>query len=311
MYIPIKVDTSDKSAKSGVIISKIETPAGSHDSLFKAHVLRDKGELLLTVTQTGAVPNPSNTADIGITYQLCNEQTNVCFRPQTEHLSLSLPTAPPSQVNASPEDPVSLMDKLLQLFKTNQDNMLIMFELMFMAGLLSVATPCVYPILPITSMFIIGRANGETRKEKQHAVAYLVGMVITYMILGLVAGMTGGVFNTFMQSAGVNLGFAVFFAFFAISLLGFYELSFMQSQIHTLDQHSSQVKGVTGTLLMGCVAGLVISPCVGPIVFALLLQIADNIAAKTDALAALNQTLGFWDKLKIASQGSIMMAGFG
>ena len=203
------------------------------------------------------------------------------------------------------------MDRLLLLFKNNQDNMIIMFGLMFMAGLLSVATPCVYPMLPITSMFIVGRANGEASKEKQHALAYLVGMVITYMALGLIAGMTGGAFNTFMQSAFVNLGFALFFAFFAIALLGFYELSFMQNEVHSMDQHSSRVKGVGGTLLMGSVAGLVISPCVGPIVFALLLQVADNIAAKAAVLALANQSLGFWDKLSIASQGSVMMSGFG
>jgi thiol:disulfide interchange protein DsbD len=56
---------------------------------------------------------------------------------------------------------------------------------------------------------------------------------------------------------------------------------------------------------------LVISPCVGPIVFALLLQVADNIAEKTAALALVNQSLGFFDKLTIATQGSVMMAGFG
>jgi thiol:disulfide interchange protein DsbD len=54
----------------------------------------------------------------------------------------------------------------------------------------------------------------------------------------------------------------------------------MQNEVHSLDQHSSRVKGVGGTLLMGSVAGLVISPCVGPIVFALLLQVADKIAEK-------------------------------
>ena len=189
--------------------------------------------------------------------------------------------------------------------------MIIMFVLMFIAGLLSVATPCVYPMLPITSMIIVGRANGEANKEKQHALAYVIGIVGTYMALGLIAGMTGGTFNIFMQSAFVNLGFAVFFAFFALALLGFYELSFMQNKVHSLDQHSSQVKGVGGTLLMGSVAGLVISPCVGPIVFALLLQVTDSIAEKTAALSLVNQSLGFFDKLTIATQGSAMMAGFG
>lgn len=226
-------------------------------------------------------------------------------------------TLPASTVAASvqgddqADESLSFMDKLLALFESNKNNMFIMFGLMFVAGLLSVATPCVYPMLPITSMFIVGRANGDASKEKQHALAYFIGMVLTYMALGLMAGMTGGAFNTFMQSAFVNLGFAVFFAFFAIALLGFYELSFMQNEVHSLDQHSSKVKGVSGTLLMGSVAGLVISPCVGPIVFALLLQVADNIAEKAAALALINQSLDFWGKLTIASQGSVMMSGFG
>jgi len=314
IYIPVTIDPNSKLAASGLIISKLEKPTGLYDSLAKANVLRDKGDFTLELAQTGYKPASAKATNLELTYQLCNELTSVCFRPQTTYMDLTLPTtamAAPVQADTQLDESLSFMNKLLSLFKRNQDNMIIMFGLMFIAGLLSVATPCVYPMLPITSMFIVGRANGKANKEKQHALAYLVGMVGTYMALGLIAGMTGGAFNTFMQSAFVNLGFAVFFAFFALALLGFHELSFMQNEVHSLDQHSSRVKGVGGTLLMGSVAGLAISPCVGPIVFALLLQVADNIAEKTAALALVNQSLGFLDKLTIATQGSVMMAGFG
>jgi thioredoxin:protein disulfide reductase len=314
IYIPVTVDPNSKLAVSGLTISKLEKPAGVHDSLVKANVLRDKGDFTLELAQTGSKPAIVNSASLELTYQLCNELTNVCFRPQTTQADLTLPAstvAASVQSDTQVDESLSFMDKLLALFESNKNNMFIMFGLMFVAGLLSVATPCVYPMLPITSMFIVGRANGDASKEKQHALAYFIGMVLTYMALGLMAGMTGGAFNTFMQSAFVNLGFAVFFAFFAIALLGFYELSFMQNEVHSLDQHSSKVKGVSGTLLMGSVAGLVISPCVGPIVFALLLQVADNIAEKAAALALINQSLDFWGKLSIASQGSVMMSGFG
>ncbi|NOT11505.1 MAG: DUF255 domain-containing protein [Methylococcaceae bacterium] len=318
IYIPVTIDPNSKLAASGLALSKLEKPSGVHDDLVKANVLRDNGDFNLEIAETGKKSTNLKSTDLEITYQLCNELTNVCFRPQNTSVNLVLPAtaiaaATPTQSVAQTDESESLsfMDRLLLLFQNNKDNMIIMFGLMLIAGLLSVATPCVYPMLPITSMFIVGRANGEASKEKQHALAYLVGMVITYMALGLMAGMTGGAFNTFMQSAFVNLGFAVFFAFFAIALLGFYELSFMQNEVHEMDQKTSSVKGVTGTLLMGCVAGLVISPCVGPIVFALLLQVADNIAAKADALALTGQTLSFWDKLTISSQGSVMMSGFG
>lgn len=308
MFIPITFDVNGALAGAGLKIDKLEKPAGVYDEAVKATVLRDTGKFNLTLSGS------ANTATfpLAIKYQLCNDVTHQCFRPQTVSVDLKLPVSSTAKkVEPVKEDSESFTDKLLGLFKNNKDNVLIMFALMFIAGILSVATPCVYPMLPITSMFIVGRANGVAAKEKQHALAYVVGIVFTYMLLGLMAGMTGGAFNTFMQSGWVNLAFALFFTFFAIALLGFYELGFMQNEVHELDQHSARVQGLTGTWLMGAVAGLVISPCVGPIVFALLLQVADNIADKAAALALLNQTLTFADKFTISLQGSVMMAGFG
>ncbi|MDD5274498.1 MAG: cytochrome c biogenesis protein CcdA [Methylovulum sp.] len=311
IYIPIAIDSKAALTAAQLKITKLQKPAGVYDDKVKATVLRGQGEFTFSVAPLGAQPPSSPSVELAVGYQLCNDLTHVCYRPQTAPISLTLPTAAVMPTTESADDSMSITDQLLSLFKTNQDNTFVMFWLMFIAGILSVATPCVYPMLPITSMFIINRANGIAKKEKLHASAYVVGIIGTYMILGLMAGMTGGAFNTFMQSAWVNIGFALFFAFFAIALLGFYELAFMQNEVHSLDQQSSRVKGLGGTWLMGTVAGLVISPCVGPIVFALLLQVADNIAAQAAALVAVGEQLSFWDKLRIASQGSIMMGGFG
>jgi len=313
IYIPVAIDPKEKLAASELKLAVLQKPPGVYDGEVKAKVLRGKGDFILSITPLDIKTLQSNPLSVDVNYQLCNDMTHVCFRPQTTQVSLTLPTTAPAKVQpqVDSEESGSLTDQLLSMFKTNQDNTLVMFGLMFLAGILSVATPCVYPMLPITSMFIINRANGVAKKEKLHAFAYVIGIIGTYMALGLMAGMTGGAFNTFMQSAWVNIGFALFFAFFAIALLGFYELAFMQNEVHTLDQHSAKVKGLAGTWLMGAVAGLVISPCVGPIVFALLLQVADNIADKASVLAAMGQGLSFWDKLTIAWQGSIMMGGFG
>ncbi|MDD5214551.1 MAG: cytochrome c biogenesis protein CcdA [Methylococcales bacterium] len=306
MYIPITFDANGSLAGAGLKIDDVKRPAGVYDEEVKATVLRDTGKFDLTISGT---PNAASFP-LAVKYQICNDVTHQCFRPQT--VSVDLPFSNVSAAKkVEPESNESFTDKLLSLFKNNKDNVFIMFGLMLLAGMLSVATPCVYPMLPITSMFIVGRANGVAAKEKQHALVYVIGIVCTYMLLGLMAGMTGGAFNTFMQSGWVNLAFALFFTFFAIALLGFYELGFMQNEVHQLDQKSSNVGGLTGTFLMGSVAGLVISPCVGPIVFALLLQVADNIADKAAALALLNQTLTFADKFTISLQGSFMMAGFG
>ena len=310
IYIPIALDSKEALTAARLKISSLQKPAGVFDGKVKATVLRGQGEFTFSLTPLDRQP-PDRLVTLAVSYQLCNDLTHVCFRPQTAPINVTLPVAAAMQSAASADESISLTDQLLSLFKNNRDNTFVMFWLMFMAGMLSVATPCVYPMLPITSMFIINRANGIADKEKLHALVYVIGIIGTYMILGLMAGMTGGAFNTFMQSAWVNIGFALFFAFFAVALLGFYELAFMQNEVHSLDQQSARIKGLGGTWMMGAVAGLVISPCVGPIVFALLLQVADNIADKADALVAIGENLTFWDKLGIASQGSIMMGGFG
>jgi thiol:disulfide interchange protein DsbD len=313
MFIPISFDSNNALSAAGLKIDDITKPAGVYDSEVKATVLRGKGEFNLTIS--GAKTPPEKIA-LAVKYQICNDITHQCYRPQTVSVELAFSSLQPQLSNSKPsptklEKNENVTDTLLTLFKDNKNNVLVMFGLMLIAGMLSVATPCVYPMLPITSMFIVNRANGVASKEKQHAMVYVFGIICTYMLLGLMAGMTGGAFNTFMQSGWVNLAFALFFTFFAIALLGYYELGFMQNEVHQLDQHSSRVKGLTGTWLMGLVAGLVISPCVGPIVFALLLQVADNIADRAAELALINQTLTFADKLTISLQGSVMMAGFG
>lgn len=317
IYLQVAVDPDGKLANAQLKIANLQKPAGVYDSEVKATVLRDQGDFMLSLVPLGTGTTNGNPVALEVDYQLCNEITHVCFRPQTAQVNLILPITSAQKpvqnqsTNEGSEESISITNQILSLFNNNKDNTYIMFGLMFLAGMLSVATPCVYPMLPITSMFIVNRANGVTNQVKLHALAYVVGIIFTYTILGLMAGMTGGAFNTFMQSAWVNIGFAAFFSFFAIALLGFYELAFMQNEVHEMDQHSARVNGVTGTWLMGAVAGLVISPCVGPIVFALLLQVADQIADKANALAAMGQTLTFMDKLGVASQGSIMMSGFG
>lgn len=313
-YLPVVINPKKQLSKQGLIVSTFSLPSGEYDAEVKANVLRKTGTFKLNLLPKAEGTRLPETVDVALRYQLCDEITNVCFRPKTVMLTLSLPDKIVSQASISSVDSrtgQTWMEQLLALFSENKNNAVLLFGLMFLAGILSVATPCVYPMLPITSMLIVNRAQGQESKIKFHAGIYLFGMIATYVLLGIAAGMTGGAFNIFMQSAAVNLVFALFFAFFALSLLGYYEFAFMQSEVGALDQKTSKVNGLTGTLLMGSVAGLVISPCVGPIVFALLLQVADNIAAKADALSALGQVLTTWDRFAIAINGGLMMGGFG
>ncbi|KJV06182.1 protein-disulfide reductase DsbD family protein [Methylocucumis oryzae] len=308
IYLPINLDANNELAQQGLRMNPIEQPQGVYDEFAKAQVLRDTGDFIFTLTAIETAKPKQQTVQLTVKYQLCNDVTHVCYRPKTAAVQLPAPLLA-SDVDVS--STLTLTEQLLQWFHSSNDNLWLSFGLMLLAGLLSAATPCVYPMLPITAMFIVNRANGNRAKEKHHALVYFAGIILTYGLLGLMAGMTGGAFNAVMQSAWANLLLAVFFTTFALALLGYFELSFMQSQVYSLDQQSSKIKGLTGTWLMGCLAGLVISPCVGPIVFALLLQVADEIAEKAAALALAEQHISVAERFMIALTGSLQMTGFG
>jgi thiol:disulfide interchange protein DsbD len=112
-------------------------------------------------------------------------------------------------------------------------------------------------------------------------------MIFFYTLLGALAATTGTALSTIMTNAWVNLGFALVFAYLGLSMLGLYEFQFLSALTAKLDKASSRRRDVTGTFFMGTTAGLVVSPCIGPVVGAILLGITGQAAAVSVAGAGL------------------------
>ncbi|MDP6626015.1 MAG: cytochrome c biogenesis protein CcdA, partial [Nitrospinota bacterium] len=122
----------------------------------------------------------------------------------------------------------------------------------------------------------------------------------------------GGAFNVVMQSSLINLFFAILFGFFGLAMLGLFDFTVGGEDFTSrVSSAIGQRGGLFSTFLLGVTAGLIISPCVGPVVFTLLLQIADRIAEVNAALIAPGSEVSFMRKSLIAAQGGLMMGGFG
>lgn len=137
-------------------------------------------------------------------------------------------------------------------------------------GLLLAFTPCVYPMVPVTVGYFSTQGESRTRKVVLLAAMYVLGLALTYSVLGAVAATAGGVFGSAMQSTPVLVGIALVLIALALSMFGLYELqapSFIQSR-------SSGKSGVLGALIMGLIFGIVCAPCVGPVVLALMAFVA-------------------------------------
>lgn len=144
--------------------------------------------------------------------------------------------------------------------------------LAFVTGLLLSFSPCTYPMIPITVSIFAGQERSIGRGFVL-SLLYVGTMAIVYGIMGLIVSIVGGVFGAWLASPPVVIGIAVIFIIFALSMFGLYNLDLPSSFRNKLAK-SRKGGGIASTMVLGVVAALVVSPCVGPFVAGILLYIA-------------------------------------
>jgi thiol:disulfide interchange protein DsbD len=150
-------------------------------------------------------------------------------------------------------------------------NLLLALPLIFLLGLALNLTPCVYPIIPITISYF-GSQSHEGHKPVVLALFYVLGMAVMYSVLGVVAGLTGGLFGSQLQNPWVLSIFAL--VMFALALSQFDRKDgrpIWEFQLPAaLRNKAGSRSGILGAMLMGLMVGVVAAPCIGPAVVALL-----------------------------------------
>ena len=294
----------------GVRVTMLSGPAGERDDQVHATVLRGDGEFVFHLDTDSTAGALAGTFPTVLHYQICNDTTNICYPPRTRQIALrfvgnstSVGSLSESLPQAAPVTSPTVSERITSLFRQYMGHFFVAFGLVCLAGLVASATPCVYPILPITSAILAARGYGSRRQGQLHALVYFLGIIFFYTLLGLFAAVTGTALSVIMTSGWVNLAFATLFAYFGLSMLGLYEFQFMPALIAKIDAISGRRAGLSGTLLMGTTAGLVVSPCVGPVAGAILLQITGQTAGAGSPGDAVT-TSGI-------VRGLMLMTGFG
>lgn len=135
--------------------------------------------------------------------------------------------------------------------------------LAFGAGVLSVLSPCVLPILPII-------VTGTERDCRYRPLLIVLGLAITFVLMGVVSALFGGLIGQYMQH--VERGAGVLIMLFGLAMLAgfnpFKNLGFL-SNIHVQDNH-----GRWSGLLLGLTLGIIWIPCVGPVLSGVLAKVA-------------------------------------
>ena len=138
--------------------------------------------------------------------------------------------------------------------------------ILFLGGLALNLTPCVFPLIPITLGFFAMQSDGRRGHRFALSAMYVLGIVITYSMLGVVAALGGKMFGAWLQLPAVLIGFAVLMLVLSASMFGAYEIQ----PPRWIANRSGGRAGLAGALTMGLAIGIVAAPCVGPVVISLL-----------------------------------------
>jgi thiol:disulfide interchange protein DsbD len=153
----------------------------------------------------------------------------------------------------------------------------------FIAGLLLNTTPCVYPIIPITIGFFVnqGAREGKPKISKTFLMAsmYVLGMALTYSLLGVIAAKSGGLFGAALQNPIVLIALAAIMVALSLSMFGVYEFRLPEVLNRMATSSTQSTSGMLGAFVMGLTMGIVAAPCIGPFVLALLVEVGTKGSA--------------------------------
>jgi cytochrome c-type biogenesis protein len=144
------------------------------------------------------------------------------------------------------------------------------------AGVFSFLSPCVLPLIPSYLSFVSGvsleeiqAANASSHVRRRvilNSLTFIVGFSAVFVSLGISASFLGSLFISYRGLIRIVGG--TFITFVGLYLLGFFKISFLDRylQFNLRDKPA----GYLGSLLVGVTFAVAWTPCVGPILGAIL-----------------------------------------
>jgi thiol:disulfide interchange protein DsbD len=206
-------------------------------------------------------------------YQTCNDK--FCLPPKTVTLETPIDVKAGKQAGGTAEAPVTPASGTPV---PSRDSLLSFVWLAMMFGGLSLLTPCVFPMVPITVSYFTGHAAGSRGRAVRNASIYAVGIILTFTGFGLVLALLAGAtsLNRFAANPWINLLITAIFVGFALNLFGFYEIRIPSGLLTRLDTATRTSAGgsLIGTLLMALTFTLASISCTAPFIGTLLVMAA-------------------------------------
>lgn len=252
----------------------------------------------ITWTRRMKVITPGASVAGTVQFQICRE--GICKPPTTAEFQVSLPTtaSAPAETNpatiANPEAQGTETDtgsksQTLKKGGVPSEGFMAFMLTAIGAGFVALATPCVFPMIPITVAFFLKQEEKHAGSSLRLAIVYCLSIIAAFTVLGLaMARIFGGSSLTDLaNNPWLNLFFSGLFVFFALMLLGAVDLQ-VPGWLVTWTSNRESTGGMIGVVFMALTFTLVSFTCTFAFVGSLLV-----IAAQGDVLWPVLGMLGF------------------
>jgi thiol:disulfide interchange protein DsbD len=259
--------------RDGFVLGPVSYPESVPKSFgFSAHKLPVyEGRIVMTTRGkvAGDIPLGATRLSGHLAYQACDDKT--CFMPQSLNFEIPLNVVDASQ-------PVKVINtgifrqnafftsEELSAKKVIERGLPYALIAFFLFGLALNLTPCVYPVIPMTVGFFVAQSEQRKRAVLFLASCYVVGIAITFSVLGLVSGLAGRQWGFLFQNPWFVIAISIIILCMAASMFGAFEItapSFLMSSLGR-SRH-----GAIGSFIMGLTVGTVIAPCAAGIIIGL------------------------------------------
>jgi len=149
------------------------------------------------------------------------------------------------------------------------ENPLLAYLGVFLGGILSSSSPCVLATIPLVIGYVSGYSEGDRRKAFLYSLVFILGLTLTFTILGAIASLIGGLFGIVNRTWYFIVGgVAIAIGF---HLIGFYDWN-LPIPVHLQPKQ----RGILGAFLLGLIFGIVSSPCATPVLALILTFVASK-----------------------------------
>lgn len=298
-----KIKFSIIEPSNGMTLGEINLPKGKaeHDEYF-GDIVTYNTDFDVKVPLIGK----ADSVTIKTSYQGCSKLTGICYPPQIKTDTIKLASAKDAvksdTANSSKpavKDSKNTLSVISSETKANADSITLsssqsiktgnnfldkslnsnsLWSIFFAAlgaGLLLAFTACMYPMIPILSSIIVGQGSEVSMvKGLTLSSVYVFSLAVTFGIVGAItATVAGGIgIQAYFQNPWVLSAFSLLFIVLAFSMFGFYDIQVPAALQNKLSSLSNKQKGgsLIGVAIMGALSALIVGPCGGPVLAAML-----------------------------------------